>query len=335
MVSEKTSEEQAKKEKVFKRPSDLANTEIKNLTVRVPGSSANLGPGFDALALAYQLYCNLHFQILDSNDLSIPLITLKGRLTDGLPKDQNNLIYTVLSNLWQSSPELLQRVRITIESDIPLGKGVGSSAAAITGAVWAAYALCDNLPDNNKVLSKACELEGHADNAAASLLGGLVISGRSSKTRKIITQKLLWPRDWACIVTVPSYVLSTKKSRAAIPKQIPHFDAVHNVQKVALLVAAVLNRDEDAMTEALYDRLHEPYRAELVPQLAAIRKVVSDLPVIGCVLSGAGSSVLTIVNQRHKKQLISCLKDWCGKQSAAPEVLDLEVDQEGLRVTYE
>lgn len=324
------------KEKAFKRPNEAAPSgEIKKLVVRVPGSSANLGPGFDALALAYQLYCTLHFQILEENDHSIPLITLKGCLTDGLPKDQNNLIYNVLSNLWQNDPAILQRVRIMIESHIPLGKGVGSSAAAITGAVWAAYALSDQIPDNNKVLSKATELEGHSDNAAASLLGGLVISGRSSKTRKIITQKLLWPKEWSCIVTVPPYVLSTKKSRAAIPKQIKHLDAVHNVQKVALLVAAVNNRDEEAMSEALHDRLHEPYRAELVPHLAAVRKVTSDLPVIGCVLSGAGSSILTIVNHRHKQQVINCLKDWCESQSNKPDVLDLEVDQEGLRVSYE
>ncbi len=324
------------KQKAFKRPGEGApEGELRKLQVRVPGSSANIGPGFDALALAYQLYCTLHFQILEENDLSIPLISLKGCLTEGLPKDQNNLIYTVLSKLWQNDKDILQRVRITIESDIPLGKGIGSSAAAITGAVWAAYALSDQIPDNNRVLSKATELEGHADNAAASLLGGLVISGRSSKTRKIITQKLLWPKEWACILTVPPYVLSTKKSRAAIPKQIKHFDAVHNVQKVALLVSAVNNRDEEAMSEALHDRLHEPYRAELVPHLSAVRKQVSDLPVIGCVLSGAGSSVLTVVNQRHKQQVISCLRDWSKSQSAAPDILELEVDQEGLRVSYE
>lgn len=323
------------REKTFKRRSELSNSQIKSLTVRVPGSSANLGPGFDALAIAYQLYCTLHLQILESNDHSIPLITLKGCLSEGLPKDQNNLIYTVLRNLWQSDPELLQRVRISIESDIPLGKGIGSSAAAITGAVWAAYALSDQIADDCKILSKAAELEGHADNAAASLLGGLVISGRSSKTRKIVTQKLLWPREWACVVTVPSYVLSTKKSRAAIPKQIPHIDAVHNIQKVALLISAVQNKDEEAMSEALYDRVHEPYRSELVPELSMVRKLTSDLPVIGSVLSGAGSSVLTIVNQRHKKQLITCLQNWRGAATDKPEILDLEVDQEGLRVKYE
>ena len=319
----------------FKRRTERMPQEVKCLRVKVPGSSANLGPGFDALALAYQLYCTLSFQILGKNDSSVPLITLKGRLAEGLPRDQNNLIYTVLKNLWHNDPELLQLVRITVESDIPLGKGVGSSAAAITGAVWAAYALTQHMPDNRQVISKVAELEGHADNAAASLLGGLVVSAKSSRERSIVTQKLLWPSEWATIVTVPSFALSTKKSRSLLPKQISRFDAVHNIQKVALLMAAVQNRDEEAMHEALHDRLHEPYRMELVPQLGAIRKLVSDLPVIGCVLSGAGSSVLTIVHQRHRKQVLDALKSWAASRGEGAEVLDLSVDQEGLKVSYE
>lgn len=322
-------------DKLFKRRSEALPEGLNSLTVKVPGSSANLGPGFDALALAYQLYCTLHFDILEKNDSSIPLITLKGRLVDGLPKDQNNLIYSVLSNLWQNDPDLLQRVRISVESEIPLGKGVGSSAAAIMGAVWAAYALTQHIPDNSSMLAKAAEIEGHADNAAASLLGGLVVSARSSRSRSTVAQKILWPKEWATIVTVPSYVLSTKKSRAVLPKQISRYDAVHNVQKVALLMAAVQNRDEEAMQEALYDRLHEPYRMELVPQLASIKKLMSNMPVIGCVLSGAGSSVLTIVHQRHRQQIVECLEAWCQSQKEGAEVLDLAVDQEGLKVSYE
>ncbi len=322
-------------EKIFRRPYDLVSSGVRRLTVRVPGSSANIGPGFDALALAYKLYCTLDFELLDNNDRSIPLITLKGVLVKGLPKDQNNLIYQVLSNLWQNDPDLLQRVRVSIESEIPLGKGVGSSAAAITGAVWAAHALTGRVPDNSVVLQEAAQLEGHADNAAASLLGGLVVSARAHTKRAMITQKLIWPDEWATIVTVPPYILSTKKSRAALPKQVSHVDAVGNIQRVALLLAAVQNRDEDAMHEALHDRLHEPYRIQLVPELAAIRKVVGDLPVMGCVLSGAGSSVLTVVNRRHRAQVVECLKDWSASQAEPCEILDLDVDQEGLKISHE
>ena len=308
---------------------------VRKLKVVVPGSTANLGPGFDAMALALNVPCTLDFQILEHNDLSVPLITLKGVLLRGLPKDQNNLIYTVLSNLWQNSPDLLQRVRITIESQIPLGKGMGSSAAAIVGAVWAAYAFTERMPDNATLLGKAAEMEGHADNVSASLLGGLVVCGRTVKGNRIITQKLRWPREWCPIVVVPQYVLSTKKARAILPKMVERADAVNNIQRVALLMAAVHNRDEEALSEALHDRLHEPYREALVPELPAVRKAVADFPVLGTVLSGAGSSVLTLVNQRHRRQVLECIKAWAARQPEPPEVFDLEVDQEGLQVSYE
>lgn len=313
----------------------IVEERVRKLTITVPGSTANLGPGFDALALALNLHCTLNFQLLEKNDKSIPLITLKGSLQHGLPKDQNNLIYTVLSNLWRNDPDLLQRVRITIESKIPLGKGLGSSAAAIMGAVWAAYALTDHIPDNGRMLEHATDLEGHADNVSASLLGGLVVCGRSQTTRAIFTQKVLWPKEWCPIVVVPQYVLSTKKSRSVLPKTISREDAVHNIQRVALLLAALSNKDEEAMQHALHDRLHEPYRLALVPELGAVRKELSDFPVLGSVLSGAGSSVLTIANQRHRKQILQCLREWAQRQSEPPDVLDLEVDQEGLRVSYE
>jgi homoserine kinase len=188
---------------------------------------------------------------------------------------------------------------------------------------------------NERILAKAAEIEGHADNAAASLLGALTVCSRSSKSRAIVTQKLIWPSEWATIVCVPSYVLSTKKARAVLPKQLSYFDAVHNLQKLGLFLAAVQNRDEEAMQEALHDRLHEPYRSELVPNLGAIRRLVSDLPVIGCVLSGAGPSVLTVVHQRHRQQLFASLSEWQQKHDSAGEVLDLSVDQEGLKLSYE
>jgi homoserine kinase len=218
-----------------------------------------------------------------------------------------------------------------------LGKGLGSSAAAVMGAVWAAFALNDSaaVPDHSTMLAEATALEGHSDNVSASLLGGMVVCSKSQRSRQIVTQKMLWPREWCPIAVVPPYVLSTKKSRSVLPRTVTREDAVHNIQKVSLLMAAVANRDEDALKEALHDKLHEPYRETLVPELPAVRKLLSDFPILGCVLSGAGSSILTLVNQRHRAQVLQCLNEWASNQQDAPDVLDLQVDQEGLRVSYE
>ncbi len=316
---------------------DISDQEsVRRLTIVVPGSTANLGPGFDALALALNIHCKLTFDVLAENNLSIPLIRLKGAsLVEGHSKDQDNLIYTILSNLWRTDPEILKRVRITIESKIPLGKGLGSSAAAVMGAVWAAYALSDSIPDNGVLLSKATDLEGHPDNVSASLLGGLTVCARSSTSRSIVTQKLLWPREWKALIVVPPYVLSTKKARSVLPRTLSYADAVSNIQRASLLMAAVANKDEDALKESLHDSIHEPYRMELVPELAQVRKLVSNLPVLGCVLSGAGSSVLTLVHQRHQNQVLESLNSWASSQAEPPQVLSLDVDQQGLRVHYE
>ena len=303
----------------------------RRLALRIPGSTSNLGPGFDTLGLALGIYSRLTFDLLESNDPNVPLITLKGAIARALPADRNNLIYAVLSKLWHDKPELLRRVRITIESDIPLGRGLGSSATAILGTVWAARVLAGDNPDRAGVLADATPLEGHPDNLAASLHGGLIVCTQAAGSRHIVTQGLKWPDQWHTILVVPAYSLTTKSARAVLPDRVPMPDAVANVQHVALLVAAVINRDEHALAEALHDRLHEPYRLELVPELSSLRHQLSEMPILGCVLSGAGSSVLVIVNKRHKAQVVDYLTAWSAARSSTPRILDLIVDQEGLK----
>lgn len=314
-------------------PAGSPETSARKLALRIPGSTSNLGPGFDTLGLALGIYTKLTFDILEQNDPSVPLITLKGAIAKALSADQNNLIYTVLSKLWHDKPELLKRARITIESDIPLGRGLGSSATAILGTVWAAHTLSDTTPDKARALADAAALEGHPDNIAASLHGGLVVCAASANSKSIVTQRLKWPDEWHTVLVVPHYSLTTRKARQVLPKQVPLKDAVSNVQRVALLVSAVTSRDENALSEAMHDRLHEPYRQDLVPELATLRWHLSSRPVLGCVLSGAGSSVLVVLHKRHKGEILDFLTGWASSQAEPPRILDLMVDQEGLKET--
>lgn len=305
---------------------------IKRLTIQVPASSANIGPGFDALALALKVYCTVDCELLESDDPQIPLVSLSSDLEKFVPADKNNLVYKLITSHWTGDANLIKNLRLRIKSNIPTGKGLGSSAAATVAAIWAAHAFSTDQVDSNAVLNLAAQTEGHADNVSAALLGGLVTVGHTEN--KTVAKKIAWPHQWSTIVTVPTRTLCTKESRAALPKQVSHTDAAANIQAVSLLLAAVTSNDEELMKMALIDRLHEPYRMSLVPELALIRKALSELPCIGTVLSGAGPSLLTIVNKKHADQTLQCLEAWAAIQPEPCQIMDLAVDDQGLRCSY-
>jgi homoserine kinase len=153
----------------------------RRFTLRLPGSTSNLGPGLDCVGLALSIYSTMTFFVLDENDPGIPLITFKGSIAkNSLAQEQGKLTYTILSKLWQRDHDLLQRVRIIVDSEIPLGVGLGSSATAILGALWAASVLKDRIPSAPSLLAEASLLEGHPENLAACLLGNMVVSSPSS-----------------------------------------------------------------------------------------------------------------------------------------------------------
>lgn len=300
------------------------------ITVRIPGSTSNLGPGFDALGLALDLYTTLTFELLPKDDPKVPLISLHGKTVSSLPTDRSNLVHKILSDQWQDTPDLLSRVRISIESDIPLSRGLGSSAAASLGAIWAAWALKDTPLNRDELLKRATAYEGHPDNVAASLFGGMVVCARCPRSDRIVVKKLAWPEEWSTIVVVPPYPLSTHAARSVLPKSVSLADAITNVQNVSLLISAVATKDEEALRTALYDRLHEPYRLHLVPELSSLRAELRQLPALGCVLSGAGSSVLIVTANRHKAQLLEFLEDWRVRTEPEARVLDLRIAKAGI-----
>jgi homoserine kinase len=297
--------------------------------VRVPGSSANLGPGFDTMAIALSVRLTLKAELLQYDDPNIPLIICKGSSSPDLPVNKSNLVYRVFSDVWQNNPSLLDQLRITIDSDIPVGKGLGSSGAAVIAALMAAYKLIDKPVNIDEIISRATFYEGHAENACSSLYGGLVICAPSSNGDRIITRRLSWPEDWKLILTVPPRPLSTKESRNVIPAYIQHRDAIHNVQYMAMFIIAVSNRDAGLMSEALHDKLHQPYRVRLVPELAQIPAVLKPVDTIGTVLSGAGSSVLTIVQSQYQQKAMRILTSWANAQEHIPRIIGLEVNHEG------
>jgi homoserine kinase len=304
----------------------------RKITIQIPGCTSNLGPGLDCVGLALKIYSRMSFFVLDKNDPRIPLINFKGSIAkSSLAQDQGKLTYTLLSRLWKQDNELLQRVRILVESELPLGVGLGSSATAILGALWASNVLQDRVPTEEGLLAEAAAIEGHLEALAACLLGDFVISGRGSDGKKVLTQKLHWPEQWHVLLVSPSYSLNTKMSREVLPKQVKLEDALHNVQKVAQLVAAISRADDEALKEAFNDRLHEPYRCQLVPELNKLKRELIYEPILGCVLSGAGSSVAIFVHERHKAVVLERLEHWARGEQKLPKILDLRVDRQGIQ----
>jgi homoserine kinase len=301
----------------------------KRLTLKIPGSTANLGPGFDTIGLALDVHSWLDFSILHEDDSSIPLFRQCGAVASQLPDDETNLIYKILADSVKDK-DLLKRIRISVYSDIPLERGMGSSGSVIIGAIYAAARFNGENPSTEKLLADASVFESHIDNLSASLLGGLVISHKSE--REIITTMIEWPENWKLLVLVPAYSVSTTKSRSVLPQEYKRADVVENLQHVALLTAAICERNPDLFKRALVDKIHEPYRLQLIPDLGNLREALKDQAVMGSALSGAGSAMLVITEQAHYEKTMRFLKKWTAEQSAQIDIIEAEVDTSGLTV---
>jgi homoserine kinase len=254
-------------------------------TLRVPASSANLGPGFDALGLALPVYLDCRFRRAKQLE-----IRASGCDADAIPLDASNLIWQTAVKVAEHVGRRLDFIELEIANQIPLGKGLGSSAAALTSGVVIASRLLDLDWQRDRILDEAARLEGHPDNVAACVLGGIVASAVDSEGHACAI-RLDLPAECGLAVMIPDFILPTAHSRSVLPEKYSREEVVFNLQRAALLVAALATGNTAALSVALADRLHQPFRACLVPGLEEV--LALRLPgLLGCVLSGAGPSVL-------------------------------------------
>ncbi len=257
------------------------------IRVRVPASSANLGPGFDAVGVALRLYNTLELE-----EAEAPAIEVRGEGEGTLPRAPSHLAYRAALAVVERAGRRARRpraFRLVQHNRIPLARGLGSSAAAILGGAVAANALLGRPLDAQALLDLASEIEGHPDNAAPALLGGLVACARTP-------DGVRWTRiaapPLAVVLAVPDLAVSTEEARRLLPSQVPFADAVFNVTRTALLVAALAAGRTDVLDEATRDRLHQPYRARLIPGLEQVFDAARRAGAHGVALSGSGPSVL-------------------------------------------
>jgi homoserine kinase len=293
-------------------------------TVRVPASSANLGPGFDALGLALAIYLECHYR--RSAALTI---RSRGRDAELISTGEDNLIWQTALKVAADTGETLDPIELEIDNDIPIGKGLGSSAAALTAGVVIAADLLGLNWDRHRVLDEAAQIEGHPDNVAACVLGSIVAAAIDSDGKARAVRLELDPHYGVALV-VPDFLLPTEKARRVLPYYYSREDTIFNVQRSALLIVALATGVTDAFPAAFEDRLHQPYRAALVPGLQQITRLRAP-GLLGCALSGAGPSILVFYERGHE-EVCELVRDSFAAHGHASEVVWTQLAERGYEL---
>jgi homoserine kinase len=260
----------------------------------LPATSANLGPAFDAAALAFNLF--LKVRARTAPEFSI---TATGRDPEICGRVENHLILTTYREVLQAEGKPVPALALSLDNQIPIGKGCGSSAAARLAGIALAVHFGKLRWTDNRIVGEASRREHHPDNAAACWMGGLAIAKMSSDGEAQVATVI--PKGkWPLLLAVPDEALSTEEARRVLPTEYLRADAVTHVQNSMLLLAALMQGRRDLLASALEDRMHQPYRAALCPLLPSLQKLAGTNGILGVALSGAGPSVLIFLDGKSK-----------------------------------
>jgi homoserine kinase len=260
------------------------------LRLRLPATSANLGPGFDAVGLAMGLHLSIDASAAPAGEGFT--IRATGRSADVCARTDRNLILDTYADALTRAGRPVQPLSLTIHNEIPLGMGCGSSAAALLGGVLLANHFGALGWSGHACMEEACRREGHPDNVAACALGHLTVSAATGE--RVVAATCGQGLPWRLFLALPTGSLATEKARALLPDEYPRADAVANVQRTALLVAAFALGRPELLATAMQDRIHQPYRALACPLLPVLLPLTGQAGIVGVALSGAGPGVLLI-----------------------------------------
>lgn len=295
--------------------------------VRVPATIANLGPAFDVLGIAVSLYNTV--ELVPSSETRVEV---HGEGEGRLPDDARNLVHRAAAVVAAECgrPAVFQ---IRCRNDIPLARGLGSSAAAIVGGVVAANAAFDRPLDDGVLLRLAVGMEGHPDNVAPALLGGAVVCGLSAGD--VVTARLTPAWTAAFVIAVPSFTLSTEEARRRLPLSVPFSDAAGNVARTAALVVSLLTGRTDLLGYAMGDALHQPYRSALIPGMESVFRAARRAGAYGAALAGSGPSILALAPPDRAEAVGEAMIQGFRDGGASARALTLRVDETGAAVTEE
>ncbi len=262
------------------------------IKVRVPATSANMGSGFDSLGLALSLYNYVSIEKI-SGETEIKVV---GEGEDFLPHNKHNLIYQCIEKVFDAAGEKMVNIRLVMENHIPVTRGLGSSSASIVGGIFAANAILQEPFSREELLYMAAEIEGHGDNVTPAIFGGFCVNVPAKNKINYISTPVKEDLEFATFI--PDFFLQTKKSRAALPEKVFHKDAVFNLGRSALLTASIISGKYENIRVAMGDRLHQDYRKKFIPGMGEIFDLCYNNKALGVYLSGAGPTIIGILNGR-------------------------------------
>ncbi len=302
----------------------------KPLHLVLPATSANLGPAFDAAALAFEIYLTI-----DARPAGEYSIQARGRDSAICGKVENHLILNTYREVLETAGKTVTPLALKIANDIPIGKGCGSSAAARLAGIALADHFGHLRRTDNQIVGEASRREHHPDNASACWMGGLTVARMSGGSETQITQ--IKPRGkWPLLVAIPPDALATEQARRVLPSQYSRADVVTNIQNSMLLLAAFVQGKGEFLASALEDRIHQPYRAPLCPLLPALQELAGTQGILGVALSGAGPSVLMFLDPHGRmpaKKIAARVAAHLNQKRLSAELLITAIAEKGARAS--
>ena len=294
--------------------------------VQIPATSANMGPGFDSIGVAVSLYNHIWVEEIPEG------LEVEVRREQSLPvpRDESNLIYQTMKYFYEQKGLPMPGVRLIQEDHIPMVRGLGSSAACIVGGLFAANALAGNPSTKDELAQMAAKLEGHPDNSNPAIFGSMVVGALDEKEMKYVRLEL--PQDLLFAIMVPDFPVSTEKSRAVLPDSYSRADVVFNASRAALLVASMLTGKYENFDMAMEDRVHQPYRAALIPNMENIFAHAKEYGAAATYLSGAGSTLMAMVRREDAEAFGRKMSAYLAALPHNWELTLLEPERTGVKV---
>ncbi|RCJ14593.1 homoserine kinase [Nostoc sp. ATCC 43529] len=299
---------------------------VSGVTVTVPATTANLGPGFDCIGAALKLYNQFKFTRMEEDGL---IITVTGEEAQRVQTDESNLLYQAFIRFYQHIEQTPPSVKIEIQLGVPLARGLGSSATAIVGGLVAANQLEGSPMSQSQVMELAITMEGHPDNVVPALLGGCRLAASGGAGWEICD--VPWHQDIIPVVAIPDFELSTSEARRVLPTEFSRADAIFNTAHLGLLLRGLETGKAEWLKTALQDKLHQPYRKALIRGYDAVNLAAVTAGAYGMVISGAGPTLLALTDELHSQAVEAAMSNAWEQEGIIANVRSLSLDIQGAK----